>query len=252
MGKVNGDRLAGKAALVTGASRGIGAAIARAFAAQGARVTVGYHSNAQAAAQVVAEIGGDAFAVALDVADRASVETALDAVVARFGRLDVLVNNAGILKQTPFLEIDEAEWDSMLAVNLKGVFLCTQGAARRFGPEGGAVVNLSSMGGQMGGPKAPHYAAAKAAVISFTRSTARLLAPNVRVNAIAPGFIRTEMYEHIMAQGHTTEDAVVAGVPLARVGEPADVAEAAVFLASDAASYVTGQVINVNGGVLMV
>lgn len=252
MGKVSGERLAGKATLITGASRGIGTAIARAFAAQGARVAVGYHSNAQAAAQMVAEIGGDAFAVALDVSDRASVEAALDAVVARFGRLDVLVNNAGILKQTPFLEIDEAEWDSMLAVNLKGVFLCTQGAARRFGPEGGAIINLSSVGGQMGGPKAPHYAAAKAAVISFTRSTARLLAPSVRVNAIAPGFIRTEMYEHIMAQGHTTEDTVVAGVPLARVGEPADVAETAVFLASDAASYITGQVINVNGGVLMV
>lgn len=244
-------RLSGKVAVVTGASRGIGRAIALAFARQGARLVVTYRHEeklAEAVAREVAAYTGEVLTVRLDVCDRESVRAMLARACERFGRLDVLVNNAGFLEQKPFADITDGDWDQALSVNLKGVFLCTQEAMPVFERQkSGCIVNISSVGGQMGGPKAPHYAAAKAGVISFTKSTARILASSgVRVNAVAPGFIRTDMYGEIVARAGGAD--VAADVLLGRVGEPEEVAAAVVFLASDDASYVTGHVLNVNGG----
>lgn len=241
-----------KTVLVTGASRGIGAAIARAMSEEGARVAITYLGNADAAQSVADSCKGETLVLALDVADRASVEEAIDTVTKQWGRLDVLVNNAGYLKQMPFAEIDNAEWERTLDTNLKGVFLCTQVIEKVFHAQSGdgAIINITSVGGQIGGTKAPHYAAAKAGVISMTKSAAKLLAPqNVRVNAIAPGFIKTDMYEQIIA--HTDVNEILATIPLGRVGLPENVADAAVFLASDKASYITGHVLNVNGGLFL-
>ena len=244
-------RLAGKVCLVTGASRGIGAAIARAFAAQGARVALTYRREEERALALAEELG-NALCLRLDVRRWGDVRRAIERVLATWGRLDVLVNNAGVLRQQDFFEIGEEDLDETLDVNLKGIFVCTQEAGRVFRDQGsGCVVNLSSVGGQFGGTKAPHYAASKAAVLAFTKSAARLLAPHgVRVNAIAPGFIRTEMYEHLMETSDEAE--VLRGIPLGRVGEPGDVGDAAVFLASEESAFVTGEVLNVNGGQLMV
>ena len=238
-----------RVALVTGSSRGIGAAIARSLAEAGARLAVTYRTE-QARARRVAEDLGGALCLELDVTSVESIRSAVRNAAERFGRLDVLVNNAGYLNQAPFLEIDEADWDATLDTNLKGVFFCTQEAAKVFERQGsGCVINVSSVGGQLGGPKAPHYSASKAGVISLTRSFARLLGPmGVRVNAIAPGFIRTEMIEHLLDGG---EQELADSLPLGRIGEPADVAGAAVYLASDASSFVTGHVLNVNGGQFM-
>lgn len=242
--------LDGKVVLVTGASRGIGAAIAREMSAQGAMVTLAYHAQEKAAQKVAAECNsGQVATVQMDVTSRSDVEKAFESVLEKWGRLDVLVNNAGFLKQTPFEDIDDDEWHKTIDTNLQGVFLCSQvgGAILQGQAMGGAIVNITSVGGQMGGTKAAHYAAAKAAVISMTKSTAKLFAPdNVRVNAIAPGFIKTDMYEHIVANADVNE--ILASIPLARVGLPEDVANAAVFLASEKASYITGHILNVNGG----
>ncbi len=245
--------LAGKNVLVTGASRGIGAAIAQAMSAEGAKVALTYHEKAAAAEKVAAGCDGETMLLALDVSSRASVEAAVAALVEQWGSLDVLVNNAGYLKQQPFQSIDEDEWSRTIDTNLKGVFLTSQIAAGQFetqaknGVMGGAIVNISSVGGQMGGTKAPHYAAAKAGVISMTKSAAKLLAPvGVRVNAVAPGFIKTDMYEQVLA--NSSEAEILAGIPLGYVGLPEDVADAVIFLASAKARYITGHVLNVNGG----
>ena len=237
-------RLTDKVALITGASRGIGAAIARTFVQEGARVVVTWNTN-EGPARRLADQLDHALAVHLDVTERSSIRSAVDAARERWGRLDVLVNNAGYLRQEPFDAITEESWDRTLDVNLKGVFLCTQECARAM-PEGGSIVNVSSVGGQFGGPKAPHYSASKAAVLSFTKSTARLFAPRIRVNAIAPGFIRTDMYEDIVSR--TSEAEILSAIPAGRVGEPEDVASAAAYLASEDSAFVTGQVLNVNGG----
>jgi NAD(P)-dependent dehydrogenase (short-subunit alcohol dehydrogenase family) len=240
-------RLAGKVALVTGAAGGIGAAIARAFAREGARVTLTYRTHRAEAEALARELAGEA--LELDVRRSSDVRAAVRAVVAHSGRLDVLVNNAGWLQQKDFFDIDDDDLAQALAVNLKGPFVATQEAGRHFRarPGGGAIVNVSSVGAQIGGPKAPHYAAAKAALITLTRSSARLLAPyGVRVNAIAPGFVRTEMIAPVLARDG--EAAIARDIPLGRIGEPEDVAGAAVFLASAESAFVTGHVLSVNGG----
>lgn len=244
------QKLAGKRALVTGASRGIGRAIALGFARAGASVAVAYHTNREPADALASELlalGVESFSLPLEVTNRVGVHTAVEEVVKRWGTLDILVNNAGYLEQKPFDEITDEDWEHTLAVDLKGVFICTQEVARIFKRQkSGCIINLSSVGGQTGGVKAPHYAAAKAGVISFTKSAAKLLAPHTRVNAIAPGFIRTDMYRDIVSR--SSEADILSQIPLGRVGEPDDVARAAVFLASDDASYITGHVLNINGG----
>ncbi|HEY7828982.1 MAG TPA: 3-oxoacyl-ACP reductase family protein [Solirubrobacteraceae bacterium] len=267
-------RLQGRTALVTGGSRGVGRAIALALAGEGANVVVNYRERARDAAEVVAEIerlgeggdgdgdrGGDrdrgrdgdrgarSIAVQGDVTEREQVRALLAAALDTFGGLDILVNNAGLLQQKPFADITDADWDRVLAVNLKGAFLCSQEAHAQLRRSGhGRILNISSSGGQLGGPLAPHYSAAKAGTIALTRSLARLLAPEVAVNCISPGLVETDMTreEIASAEGHRK----LAQIPLGRVGSAHEVAAAAVFLAASA-PYITGHTLNVNGGLYL-
>lgn len=244
-------RLDGRTALVTGASRGIGRGIAERFAEVGAHVVVTWLTREEAAEAVVEGIrksGGRASALQLDVRERASVRRAVAHTIESCGALDVLVNNAGFLEQKPFETISDEDWDDTFACNLRSVFAFAQEVRPHFQARGsGSIVNISSIGGQTGGTKAPHYAAAKAALLSLTKSLAKLFAPDgVRVNAISPGYIETDMYADITTR--ESEAAILETIPLARVGQPLDVADAAVYLASDASAYVTGHTLNVNGG----
>jgi 3-oxoacyl-[acyl-carrier protein] reductase len=241
--------LAGKVALVTGGSRGIGAAIAEAFAKAGAQVALTYRTHGDEARALAERLEGQA--IELDVRRSHDVRAAVHQAAAHFGHLDVLVNNAGWLQQKDFFEITDDDFVHAIDVNLKGPFIATQEAGRLFRDQrSGSIVNVASIGGQIGGPKAPHYAAAKAALATFTRSSARLLAPyGVRVNAVAPGFVRTEMIADVLARDG--EANIADGIPLGRIGEPDEVAAAALYLASDMSSFVTGQVLSVNGGQFM-
>lgn len=241
-------RLADRVALVTGAARGIGAAMVRAFAREGVRGALTYRSHADEARQLAAEFGWLALELDLHARSDAPVRAVVRRTIEHFGQLDLLVNNAGWLQQKDFFEITDEDFAQAIDVNLKGPFVATQEAGRHMrARRRGCILNVASIGAQIGGPKAPHYAAAKAALITFTRSSARLLAPfGVRVNAIAPGFVRTEMIAGVLARDG--EANIVREIPLGRIGEPADVAGAAVYLASDESAFVTGQVLSVNGG----
>jgi 3-oxoacyl-[acyl-carrier protein] reductase len=244
--------LEGRVALVTGASRGIGEAVAHALARAGADVAVNYLEREAAAAEVVRRIDGlgrRALAVQADVTVREQVRAMVSHTVETLGAIDVLVNNAGLLQQKPFANITDEDWDRVLAVNLKGVFLCSQEVLPAMLRQGsGQIVNMASSGGQLGGVLAPHYAAGKAGVISLTRSLARLAAPDVAVNCIAPGLIDTEMTRAEIASEAGTQK--LRQIPLGRVGTAAEVAASVVFLAASA-PYVTGQTINVNGGLYL-
>jgi NAD(P)-dependent dehydrogenase (short-subunit alcohol dehydrogenase family) len=244
--------LEGRVALVTGASRGIGRAIALALAQGGADVLVNYREREDAAAEVVRQIealGGRASAVRADVTAREQVRAMVSRTVESLGAIDILVNNAGLLQQKPFTEITDEDWDRVLAVNLKGVFVCSQEVLPAMRSRGsGRIVNMASSGGQLGGTLAPHYAASKAGVISLTRSLARLAAPDVAVNCIAPGLIDTEMTQAEMASETGAEK--LRQIPLGRIGAAEEVAASVVFLAA-AAPYITGQTINVNGGLYL-
>jgi len=239
--------LSGKIALVTGAGRGIGRAIAGALAGAGARVAVGYEKNRAAAEDVAAGLDS-AMAVQLTVEDRASVARALDAVVGALGGLDILVNNAGINKPTDFDQISDDDWDRIMAVNLKGPFICAQLALPHMRARGaGAVVNIGSVSGQYGGPRTAHYAASKAGLISLGQVIARFGAPdNIRCNTVAAGLIESNMAAAGLKAGAVAKAAE--GILLGRMGSADEVARAVVFLASDAASYITAQTLNVNGG----
>ncbi len=242
--------LDGKLALVTGASRGIGAAIARELAAAGARVVVNYRERRDAAEAVVADIvarDGFAEAVAFDVADADAVDAAVRDVAARLGNVDILINNAGVSADGLILRTGEEAWDRVLDVNLKGVFNCTKAVSRAMmRARAGRIVNISSVVGFMGNTGQSTYAAAKAGVIGFTKAAAREFASrDITVNAVAPGLIATDMLEGMQA---AARDMVLALVPLRRLGTPEEVAAAVTFLAGPGGAYITGQVIHVNGG----
>lgn len=246
--------LEARVALITGASQGIGRAIALELAQAGARVVVNYYPSEQAAAeQVVAEIRakhGEAIALGADVTKSEDVEAMVDEVIRQFGRIDILVNNAGITRDQLLLRMKEADWDAVLATNLKGVFNCTRAVARPMMKQrSGVIVNISSVVGLKGNAGQANYAAAKAGVIGFTKSVAQELGSRgIRVNAVAPGFIMTAMTEKLSDEIRT---AMLQQIPLQRLGQPEDVARVVSFLASDAAGYITGQVINVDGGMVM-
>ena len=240
-------------ALVTGGSRGIGRAVAVALAVGGCDVTLTYRRREEAALGVVREIeaaGRRARALPMDAGSPEAIRAAFEKARTGLGPIDVLVNNAGMTQEMPFEEIDVEDWDRMQAVNLRGPFLCSQqvfGAMRARGF--GRIVNLGSIGGQWGGTRQVHYAAAKAGLIGLTRSLARLGADRgVTVNAVAPGLVETEMIAGELAEPEGR--AKLAGIPLGRVATPEEIAAAVVFLASEEAAYLTGQTLSVNGGML--
>ena len=241
--------LDGRVSLVTGASRGIGRAIARELAAQGATVLCGARDQEKLAATVAAIVaeGGKALAVPLDVADRASVEAAFAAVLAAHGRLDHLVNNAGITRDNLVLRMKAEDWRDVLDTNLTGVFLCTQAALRPMLKQRmGRIVSVTSVVGLTGNAGQANYAASKAGVVGFTKSVAREVASrSITVNAVAPGFVETDM---TAAMTDKAREALTSLIPLGRVGQPEDVAAAVAFLVSDRAAYITGQVLSVDGG----
>jgi 3-oxoacyl-[acyl-carrier protein] reductase len=242
--------LSGKIAVVTGGSRGIGRAIALGLAEAGADVVLTYKSNRGEADKVVADIekhGRRALAVQMNVADRASVEAAAKKADA-FGAIAVLVNNAGINKPTDFDKVTDSDWDEIVDTNLKGPYIVAQIFLPLLAKSGGgSIVNISSVSGQYGGPRTAHYAASKAGLISLAQVIARFGAQyNVRSNTIAAGLIASDMAAAGMAAASVQKAAD--GIVLKRLGEPREVADAAVFLASDASSYITAQTLNVNGG----
>jgi 3-oxoacyl-[acyl-carrier protein] reductase len=246
------NQLENQIAVVTGAGRGIGRAIAVKFAAQGADiVAVDLKTDfVQETVDEVRKLGRKAWAVAANVAEAASVEAAVEQILKEAGRVDILVNNAGITKDGLLMRMSEADWDAVLDINLKGTFLFTKAFSRAFVKQrSGRIVNIASVIGLIGNAGQCNYAASKAGVIGFTKSVARELASRgVTANAIAPGFIETKMTE---ALGPEARAGLLKQIPLASLGQPEDVAEAALFFASPAARYITGQVLAVDGGMVM-
>lgn len=246
------QRLQGQVAIVTGASRGIGRAAALALAAEGAIVVVNYASSNQAADAVVAEItemGSQALALQADVAQTAQIDALFNTVMEKWGRVDVLVNNAGIARDTLLLRMKLEDWQAVIDLNLTGVFLCTKAASKiMLKQRSGRIINITSVVGEMGNPGQANYSAAKAGVIGFTKTVAKEVASRgITVNAVAPGFIATDMTADIKMA-----EEILKLIPLGRYGQPEEVAGLIRFLAADpAAAYITGQIINVDGGMVM-
>jgi 3-oxoacyl-[acyl-carrier protein] reductase len=244
--------LSGRVAFVTGASQGIGRACALKLATEGAAVAVAAR-NQDKLGELVDEIsaaGGRAAAFALDVTDEEQVKSAIKSAIAQFGKIDILVNNAGITRDQLVLRMKRADWDSVLQTNLTSAYLCTQQVTTSMLKQRwGRIINITSIFGQMGQAGQANYSASKAGLIGLTMAIARELGSrNITSNAVAPGFIETAMTE---ALGEEFKQSAAKQIPLGRVGSPADVAAAVAFLASDEASYITGHVLNVNGGLLM-
>ena len=244
--------LEGKVAVVTGASRGIGRAIAEELAAEGAKVVVNYHANAAAASDVVNDItarGGTAVAVQADVSDFAAADALIKTAIETYGAIDILVNNAGTTRDTLLLSMKEDEWDLVMTTNLKSVFntckAVTRPMVRR--KQGGRIINISSVSGIVGQPGQTNYAASKAGIIGFSKSLAKELGSrNITVNVVAPGFVPTDLTA-VMPEDLVKQ--TLAFIPLGRWGEAQEIAHAVAFLASDKASYITGAVIQVDGGI---
>ncbi len=244
--------LQGKVALVTGASRGIGRAIAEELAARGASVVVNFHSNAAAAAEVVSAIeenGGTAVAVQADVSDFTAAQNLVKATIDAFGQIDILVNNAGTTQDTLLLMMKEDQWDRVIDTNLKSVFNCCKAATRPMvrRKQGGRIINISSVSGIVGQAGQANYAASKAGIIGFTKSLAKEVGSrNITVNAVAPGFVLTDLTSSL------PDDLVeqsLAYIPLGRWGELSEIANVVAFLASEQSTYITGQTISVDGGI---
>lgn len=245
--------LTGKVAVVTGASRGIGREIAKTLAEEGAAVVVNYNGSEQRAAEVVKEIqeaGGKAEAIQCDVSDFEKAGELMDHVIKTYGRVDILVNNAGITRDGLLMRMSEEDFDKVVTTNLKGAFNCMRHVARQMiKQKGGRIINISSVSGVLGNAGQVNYAASKAGIIGMTKSAARELASrNITVNAIAPGFINTEMTQVL---SDAVKEGAVAQIPMKTFGETKDIADAAAFLASDKARYITGQVLCVDGGMAM-
>ena len=244
--------LKGKIALITGGAQGIGSIISKELAGQGAHVVLG-DINQEGAEETAAEIknnGGKASAVKIDVSNATDVRRVFDSILNEYKPIDIVVNNAGITRDGLLLRMKEVDWDLVLNINLKGSFLCSQQAIKQMlKQKSGSIVNIASIVGVMGNFGQANYSASKAGLIGFTKTLAREVAPRgIRANAVAPGFIDTEMTRVL-------EDSIrlklIEQIPLARLGQPEDVARCVSFLVSENASYITGQVINVNGGMLM-
>lgn len=245
--------LGGKVALVTGASRGIGRAIALRLAGEGAKVAINYAGNTTKAEAVKADIeqnGGEAILVQADVADSSAVEAMVAKVTEAFGQIDILVNNAGITRDGLLMRMKEEDFDAVVNTNLKGVFHCTKTVSKlMMKKRSGRIINMASVVGIMGNAGQTNYAAAKAGVIGFSKSAAKeLAARGITVNVVAPGFIDTDM---TAAMTDKAKELTLTGIPMKKMGTPEDVANAVLFLASDCASYITGQTVNVDGGMVM-
>jgi 3-oxoacyl-[acyl-carrier protein] reductase len=246
-------RLQGKAALVTGASRGIGREIALELAREGADVAVNFAGSEAKANEVVDEIkamGRNAIAIQCDVSDSTAVTEMIQKSLDTFGKIDILVNNAGITRDNLLMRMKEEEWDSVINTNLKGVFLCTKAITRSMMKQRtGRIINVASIVGVSGNAGQANYVAAKAGVIGFTKTAAKeLAARNITVNAIAPGFITTDMTDKLTEE---VKGAMLSQIPLARLGEPKDIARVVAFLASEDSAYMTGQTLHIDGGMVM-
>jgi 3-oxoacyl-[acyl-carrier protein] reductase len=244
--------LEGRVALVTGASQGIGRECALSLAKAGARVALGARNQAKLAevAKEISAAGGDAHAFPMDVASEDEIKSAVKAAIGKFGKIDILVNNAGITRDTLVLRMKRADWDEVLATNLTAAHLCIQAVlSSMLKQRWGRIINISSIFGQMGQAGQANYAASKAGLIGLTMAVAREVASrNITANVVAPGYIATAMTDSLAAE---LKETVIKMIPLGRPGTPADVASAVRFLASDEASYITGHVLQVNGGMLM-
>ncbi|MDD3158278.1 3-oxoacyl-[acyl-carrier-protein] reductase [Anaeromusa sp.] len=242
-----------KVALITGASRGIGRATALELAKAGAKIVINYAGNAAAAQEVlkaIQDMGGQAIAVQANIAVAAEVDELIQKTVTAFGSIDILVNNAGITRDALLMRMKEADWDAVLDTNLKGVFLCTKAVSKlMLKQRSGRIINMTSVVGLTGNASQANYAAAKAGVVGFTKSMAKELGSRgITVNAVAPGFIATDMTEVLP---DSVKEQMTSTIPLGRPGTPSDVAKAVLFLCSDAAAYITGQTLNVDGGMVM-